>query len=250
MIGKDAERRWSIGELAGATGSTVRALRHYDEIGLLRASERTAYGHRRYTAADVRRLYRLRALRGLGLSLEEIAGVLADDDPLAMRGLLAAQLRELDGQAEQIGRVRDRVHELLRRLETGEMPEPDQFMTTLELMSVFETSFTPEQRERLAARRAELGPEAIEAAKSRWSELVEQLLGHVRAGTPVEDPEVRDLVRRWDEIGAMFHSGDGDTEDRARRMWQDHGTDLAQALPWSAEDMSGLVAYLERARRS
>ncbi|MEV4461974.1 MerR family transcriptional regulator [Microbispora sp. NPDC049633] len=88
MIGADdAGRRWSIGELARATGMTVRALHHYDEIGLLTASERTPSGHRRYSERDLRRLYRVRALRALGLSLEEVAAVLAGaaDDPESLR---------------------------------------------------------------------------------------------------------------------------------------------------------------------
>ncbi|GAA3664469.1 hypothetical protein GCM10022420_049470 [Streptomyces iranensis] len=81
MIGKDATgRRWSIGELARASGVTVRALRHYDEVGLVRASGRTGAGHRRYTAEDLRRLYRVRALCGLGLSLAEIGDALDDVD--------------------------------------------------------------------------------------------------------------------------------------------------------------------------
>jgi DNA-binding transcriptional MerR regulator len=67
-----SERRWSIGELAASGGVTVRTLHHYDEIGLVQASERTSAGHRRYTDADVRRLYRVRALRQLGFPLEEI----------------------------------------------------------------------------------------------------------------------------------------------------------------------------------
>ena len=68
------ERRWRIGELAAATGLTVRTLHHYDAVGLLAPAERSAAGHRRYTSADVHRLYRVVALRQLGLSLEEIAG--------------------------------------------------------------------------------------------------------------------------------------------------------------------------------
>ena len=117
VIGKDdTGRRWSIGELARASGLTVRALRHYDEIGLLTAGERTASGHRRYTERDLRRLYRVRALRTLGLSLEEIAGVLADpaDDLTAMGELLAAQLRGLEAQAERIERLTHQVRGLLR----------------------------------------------------------------------------------------------------------------------------------------
>lgn len=162
VIGKDTTgRRWSIGDLAHASGLTVRALYHYDEIGLLSASERTASGHRRYTEGDLRRLYRIRALRALGLSLEQIAGVLEDsssDDLLSLRDLLADQLRNLQEQAEHIDRLRNRIHGLVRQLDESSMPDPDQFMTTLEMISVYETGFTREQREQLAERRAELGP--------------------------------------------------------------------------------------------
>jgi DNA-binding transcriptional MerR regulator len=58
---------WSVGELASATGVTVRTLHHHDEIGLLAPSERTPAGHRRYSGEDLRRLYRIVVLRGLGL---------------------------------------------------------------------------------------------------------------------------------------------------------------------------------------
>ena len=70
-----------IGELARAAGVTVRALHHYDELGLLVPSERTQGGHRLYAAADVERLYRLLALRGIGLPLEEIGHALVPGRP-------------------------------------------------------------------------------------------------------------------------------------------------------------------------
>src|SRR3954463_14531481 len=56
-------RRYRIGELAKVAGVTVRTLHHYDELRLLRPSERTGAGHRLYDARDVERLYRLLALR-------------------------------------------------------------------------------------------------------------------------------------------------------------------------------------------
>ncbi|MEV7008767.1 MerR family transcriptional regulator [Streptosporangium sp. NPDC051022] len=256
MTGKDAAaRRWSIGELARASGLTVRALRHYDEIGLLPASERTVSGHRRYTERDLRRLYRVRALRALGLSLEEIADALAGsaDDLVTMRELLTAQLRDLEDQAGRIHRLERRIHGLLRQLDDASMPGPDQFMTTLEMMSVFETYFTPEQREQLAERRAALGPEAVEEARTRWTALVEELLHHVRADTPVDDPRVRDLLSRWDALGAAFHPAgerSGGTRAAAQRMWQDNSAELSRNLPWPADRMTALVAYLERARQT
>ncbi|MGI5291525.1 MerR family transcriptional regulator [Nonomuraea polychroma] len=87
-------RRWKIGQLAAATGVTVRTLRHFDQIGLLCPAERSAAGHRVYTGDDVRRLYRILALRELRLPLAEIA-----------RSLDGADLREtIAGQLEQVER--------------------------------------------------------------------------------------------------------------------------------------------------
>ena len=69
MITMD-ERRWKVGELAAVTGVTVRTLHHFDEIGLLHPAERSPVGHRLYTTSDVQRLYRILALRQVGISLE------------------------------------------------------------------------------------------------------------------------------------------------------------------------------------
>jgi predicted transcriptional regulator len=50
---------YSVGELARLAGVSVRTLHHYDHIGLLVPSERTAAGYRQYSAADVARLHRI-----------------------------------------------------------------------------------------------------------------------------------------------------------------------------------------------
>src|SRR3954452_8391775 len=99
-----SERRWSIGELARASGVTVRTLHHYDRIGLVSPGERTPLGHRRYAQADVRRLHRVRALCGLGVSLDDVAVVLrhAGDDLGSLRGLLTAQLADLEVRAARL----------------------------------------------------------------------------------------------------------------------------------------------------
>lgn len=235
----------------------MRALYHYDEIGLAGASERTASGHRRYTEADLRRLYRVRALRGLGLSLEDIGGVLADtpDCPAGelggMRELLAAQLRALDTQAERIDELRGRIRGLLSRVEDdASMPGPDQFMTTLELMTVYETSFTPEQRQLLADRTTGLGPEAVETARNEFAGLVEEFLRHVEAGTPVTDPAVRELQRRWDAVGNLFHGGDEGVTNVAQTVWQENAQEIARTLPWPPEKFIEVIGYVQQVRAS
>lgn len=244
-----ATGQWSIGELAKACGVTVRALHHYDEIGLLSAGRRTASGHRRYIEEDVRRLYRIRALQMLGLPLAEIGAALGTpaDDVGSLRTLLERQLLHLRQHAEQVQAVQDRIRHLLSRIDGAAMPAPEQFMATLEMITMLENYFTPEQRQELAGRRAELGSDSIEAAKVRWAALVEEGLRHVEIGTPVSDPSIRAWARAWDEIGSMFHAGE-ETKAAARSMWQDNKTALSADLPWTPEQLAGLMAYLQKAR--
>jgi DNA-binding transcriptional MerR regulator len=80
-----------IGEVAAATGLTVRTLHHYDEIGLLAASGRSDSGYRLYSDADVRRLYRIVAFRRLGFALGDI-GPLLDRDGGDPRTVVRDQL--------------------------------------------------------------------------------------------------------------------------------------------------------------
>jgi len=244
-----AASQWSIGELAKACGVTVRALHHYDEIGLLSAGRRTASGHRRYTEEDVRRLYRIRSLQMLGLPLADIGAALGTpaDDMGSLRTLLERQFLHLRQHAEQVQAVQDRIRDLLSRIDGAAMPAPEQFMATLEMITMLENYFTPEQRQELAGRRAELGSDSIEAAKVRWAALVEEGLKHVENGTPVSDPSIREWATAWDEIGSMFHAGE-ETKAAARSMWQDNKTALSADLPWTPEQLAGLMAYLQKAR--
>ena len=74
----------TVGEVAALAGVTVRTLHHYDRIGLLSPSGRSAAGYRQYSAADLDRLHRVLLYRELGFSLEDVAALLDDDaDPEA-----------------------------------------------------------------------------------------------------------------------------------------------------------------------
>lgn len=67
-----------MGRVAGLAGVTVRTLHHYDEIGLVRPSARTAAGYRAYSAGDVERLRQVLACRRLGFGLREVADLVGD----------------------------------------------------------------------------------------------------------------------------------------------------------------------------
>jgi DNA-binding transcriptional MerR regulator len=239
---------WSIGELATLCGVTVRTLHHYDQIGLLRATGRTDSGHRRYSEEDVRHLYRIRALRALGLSLEQVREVLASspNDVGAVRQLFTAQLSALQDQAEQARRLQHQIRALLDNMGST-MPGVDHFISILEGMTMYEKYFTEEQRTELAQRRAELGPAVVDDAKATFASLIEEGLGYLSANTPVDDPAARDFARRWDGLGSQFHSSDA-TKTAARSMWQDNSPELSARLPWPADRLQELVTYLQRVR--
>ena len=71
-----------IGELAEKTSLSLRTIRHYDEIGLLKASGRTEGGFRLYTQEDHARLILIRRMKPLGFSLEEMMALLKIIDTL------------------------------------------------------------------------------------------------------------------------------------------------------------------------
>ncbi|WP_202436833.1 MerR family transcriptional regulator [Streptomyces sp. SID5910] len=96
MVGR-VKDHLTVGRVAELAGVSVRTLHHYDEVGLVRPSARTAAGYRTYSAADVERLREVLAYRRLGFGLREIADLV--DDPAAdavarlhrLRGLLTDQ---------------------------------------------------------------------------------------------------------------------------------------------------------------
>ena len=106
-----------IGEVSQCSGVSVRMLRHYDSLGLVRPSGRTSAGYREYADEDLRRSLHLEALRSLGLSLAQAGRALnggeeSDDtttsDPAAVLDALIARTRErLDAEHELLTLLAD-----------------------------------------------------------------------------------------------------------------------------------------------
>ena len=137
MTGTD--ETWKVGALAAATGLTVRALHHYDHIGLLVPSERSPAGHRLYTPADVARLYRISLLRRLGFPLDQIAHVL-DDPGWELRAAMQRHLGDTQRRAEVAASLSHRLAEMSDRLRRTDedSPSADQLFRALEEMTMLD----------------------------------------------------------------------------------------------------------------
>ncbi len=112
------EIEWRIGDVARATGLSVRTLRYYEDEGLVTPSGRLPSGHRVYSGDDVRRLYRVCVLRRLGRPVAAIPALLAEPDA-DLAGTIDAHLGDLDRRLASLGRERDRVLAARRSLAEG-----------------------------------------------------------------------------------------------------------------------------------
>ncbi|WP_227996993.1 MerR family transcriptional regulator [Nocardia australiensis] len=106
-----------IKELADAVGITTRAVRHYHRIGLLPEPPRQPNGYRQYSLRDAVELARIRRLTELGLSLDEVRDVLAEDVGKDLADILGELDADLARQEESIRQRRARLAQLLRQAE-------------------------------------------------------------------------------------------------------------------------------------
>src|SRR5258708_4493523 len=94
---------WSIAQVAKMSGVTSRALRHYDEIGLLPPAWIGANGYRYYEVEQLLALQQILVLRRLELSLDEIAEVLRQErEPAAA---LREHLKRLQVESDRLAAV-------------------------------------------------------------------------------------------------------------------------------------------------
>src|SRR5690348_586069 len=222
---------WRIGELARAAGVTVRTLHHYDALGLLVPSARTESGYRLYGAADVERLYRIRALAGLGLPLDEVARVL---DGLPLDAVLERQLEAVDARLAGLRLLRGRLVQLRRASSVDELFE------TMEAMEMFERYFSEEQRAALATR-----AHLAEQGERDWAALIAEARAHREAGTPPADPAMQDVARRWRGLIEQFTGGDDGIRESLVQMFREQGAERATHGAVDPE----LMAYVGEAMR-
>ena len=218
-------RSYKVGELAAATGLTVRTLHHYDRIGLLSPKGRTPSGYRLYGSDEVRRLYQIVALRRLGLSLEDVAAVLTREDADA-RSTIERHLSALERDIELREQLRYRLRRLLEAVGRAESAS-DHYVEILEVMSLHENYYTPEQLAQLEERRKEFGEEGIKKAEQDWADLLAAVEKEYEAGTDPADPKMQELAAKWSSLIEAFTGGDPGIRASLQKMYESEGPEKA-----------------------
>jgi DNA-binding transcriptional MerR regulator len=136
---------FTIGDFAGLGRVSVRMLRHYDAIGLIRPAHVDPHsGYRYYTAAQLRVLNRVIALKDLGFTLHQVKSMIEDKvEPSELRGMLRLRRAELAAQVERDAARLAQVDARLRLIETeGHMDTGDVVLKDLPALRVAELSAT------------------------------------------------------------------------------------------------------------
>ena len=224
------EKHWQIGELARATGLSVRTLHHYDEIGLLVPSERTQAGYRLYGEQDVRRLYEIRALRDLGIPLGEIPDALDGD----VRDTIGRHLERVEQELEQARRLQS----LLQRILDAETEASSHdYMEAIEAMTMFERYYTPEQLDTIEERRKQFSDEEHDQFHKDWEDLIAAARAEKEKGTDPSDPRMQEIATRWRELIDMFTGGDDAILGGLKTMFEEEGPERASRGAIDAELM-------------
>ncbi|MFD4750264.1 MerR family transcriptional regulator [Streptomyces rubiginosohelvolus] len=200
----------TVGQVSARLGVTVRALHHWDDIGLAQPSLRTAAGYRLYTAGDLERLHRVVVYRELGLGLDRIRTVL-DDTTTDVLGALRAQRTQV---AERIGRLQRLGAGLDRMIEAHERGP---LLTDGQQAAVFGPGWDPDgpararrrygdttQWRQYAERSASRSPEEWQAVADDVAGLDRALGEAMDAGVLPGSPEANRLVERHREVFASY----------------------------------------------
>lgn len=235
-------------EFAGLAGVTVRALHHYDRLGILRPKQRSKAGYRLYTARDFARLEQIVVLKFLSIPLKQMSRLLEPDAKLSE--VLQKQREVLFAKRLQLDKAIRAISNAQRSLRLQNEPDWKLFqliVKELEMQKSIEWKgkyFSEEARAKVAARRSQLSAEVLQKANKDWAELhadIEASLGEDPAG-----PKGQALAERWKKLVDDFTGGDPEILDGLKRMMADRANWPADARAKTLSSPEG-EAFLKKA---
>ena len=180
-----------IGELAKRTGLSVRALHHYDAIGLLSPSRRTSGGARLYGKEDLVRLHRIEALKQFACSLPDIQAAL--DGPDGPLETLRRQIGALQAQALRAQRLGQHLQRLVDMMTAGGEAAASDWLNILELMNMYQKHLNHEELDALL----QPSQDSLPQTDPRWVDLTRDVRQAMQQGLSTDHPGAHELAWRW-----------------------------------------------------
>lgn len=216
---------YRIQEFATLAGVTVRALHHYDRLGLLKPSGRSNAGYRLYRDCDFARLEQIVVLKFLGLPLKQIGRLLKRESPL--RETLRRQQHVLAEKRHQLDIAIHAIAKAERSLTSGRQPEWDLFkdiVREIEMQNNTDWSkkyYTEDAKAKIEERRTLWSPELQAQITKDWTALYADVEAAMGAGEDPSGAKAQALATRWRTLVEGFTGGDPDVQKGLNNMWAD-----------------------------
>jgi DNA-binding transcriptional MerR regulator len=219
---------YKVREFAEKAGVTVRALHHYDRLGLLKPSGRTEAGYRLYSERDFARLQQIVTLKFIGLSLGEIKALL-DERELDLAQTLRLQRRLLEEKRRQVTTAIHAIEEAERSLQEGTAPRLAALKKIIEVMEMQNNMewtkkyYSEEAQDKIEKKAATFSPQMQAQISQQWSELIRDVETAIRQNEDPSGLKARNLAERWSTLVRGFTGGDPDIQKGLNRLYQDQG---------------------------
>lgn len=216
-------RKYQASEFAALAGVTVRALHHYDRLGLLRP-KRTLNRYRTYTEQDLVRLEQIVALKFVGLPLRQIKKLL-DRDGRDLAGALRTQRTVLETRRGLLDQAIQAICQAETAVASGRRPDAAILTKIIEVMEMQNDSewtmkyYNDAAQAKIAERRQMWSPELQERVSRQWMELIRDVnaaLGEDPAGETGQA-----LAARWTGLVEEFTGGDPEVTSGLKKLYAD-----------------------------
>jgi len=195
-----------IGQLARKAGVSARALRLYEQRGLLKPSSHSATGYRLYGPEAVERLLQISLLRSGGFSLSEIE-TLMHDTSVPVGSLLRHRMAALERELAERGAMLARLRRITEGLASTSSLTFDELMEQIRMTQTLKIGFTDAEKADLQARAAALGEPGLADAAQQWKQLIAAVQAHMDAGTSPDAPAMQALAAQWQALVKAFTAG-------------------------------------------
>lgn len=220
------EKLYRASEFARAAGVTVRALHHYDRLGLLKPTRRTSAGYRLYGDQDFARLQQIVTLKFVGFSLKQIKDVLARDSR-DLAATLRLQRMILQEKGRQVASAVRAVEEAERLISEGAEPRREAFAKIIEVIEMQNNMdwskkfYSEEAQAKIAERQQTIPREVIEQGQRDWAALITEVEAAVKEGIEPSSERAQGLAARWSELLRGFTGGDPEIQKGLNKMHTD-----------------------------
>lgn len=237
-------------EFAELAGVTVRALHHYDRLGLLKPAHRSEAGYRLYSRKDMARLEQIVVLKFIGLSLRDIGDVLLQDTS-ALPQTLRHQQEVLTAKRRQLDKAISVIAKASKAIGRGDESDWRILATIIKEISMQNDKtwmgqyFSESAKAKIRERQTMWSPELQEQTDKKWKELFYDVQNSLN-----EDPgsdRAQALAARWQGLIDEFTGGDQEIQQGLNRLYSDRGN---WPRDWKSPVPSEVHQFIQKAMKA